>query len=133
MSKNKTVFLSYSPRDASLAERVAAELVKSGVMPLDIHRTLAPGDVRSAIRDAIGRSRALVLVVGSPEAARSGWLAYEMGMFDAVGKQVFVLVSNVHALHDLPADFAQSRVWTFDPGKPEPAVRSVASEILAAA
>ena len=133
MTKDNTVFLSYGRRDASLAERISAELVRAGVMPIDVHKTVSAGDFRSAIRGAIDRSQALVLVVGSPDAASSGWLSYEMGMFDAVGKRVFLLASNTFAQSDLPADFRHVRVWGFDPGKPESAARSVASEILAAA
>jgi len=134
MSKWDPIFISYSSRDAGLAAVIAGELEKSGVSLIDPIKTLSTNDSwRDAIRAAMERSKALLLIVGSPDAASAGWQMYETGMFEAAGKPVIVLAPNTYALADLPIELRDTSVRMFDPRKPELVVRSVASEILAAA
>ena len=134
MTKLNSVFLSYSPPDAELARKIAAELTKSGLVPIDPASDLALGDSwRNTIRRAVDRAQSLLVIVASPGAVGTGWSAYEIGMFDAAGKPVIVLASNSFPLSDLPVDILDNTVRTFDPSKPESAARLVAGEILAAA
>ena len=133
MGMQTTVFISYSPRDAGLAASITAELQKAGVTLIDPAKQTIPGKWRETIRQGIAQSKALLRVVGSPGAASNSWLSYEIGMFEAAGKPVIILASNSFGLSALPIEIRESIVRTFDPVSPEAAVRSVASQILAAA
>lgn len=133
MIGRNNAFLSSADRDAGLASKIGAVPENSGLKLWEPFKHLRPGKiVRQAIRRATDQSSALVLIIGSPSADDSGWLSYEIGMFDALDKPVFVLAPNTFTLSDLPVDFRSNHVRTFDPCMPEPVARSVATDLLAA-
>jgi hypothetical protein len=128
-----SVFISSMQRDAGLAQRFEDALEHLGVEAFNAARELQPGaDWRKAIRDAIKRSDALVMVVSAPQLAGSSWIGYEAGMADALGKRVMVLVPHQYPLAELPADVASAQIVDFDPQAPERAARDVAARLAAA-
>lgn len=132
MSK-PSVFISYSRRDADLANSVAAALERLGFHALDPGRELQPGDdLRKAIRAAIKRSDAVVMLVASPQSLASSWSLYEAGMAEALGKKVMVLLPNTHSVTELPADVASSPIVELDPKAPDRAAHDIVARLAAA-
>jgi hypothetical protein len=131
MSK-PSVFISYSRRDANLANSVADALKRLGFNPLDPGRELRPGaDWRKAIQAAIKRSEAVILVA-SPHNLASSWSLYEAGMAEALGKKVMVLLPNTHSVAELPADVASSSIVELDPEAPDRAAHDIVARLAAA-
>jgi hypothetical protein len=131
MSK-RSVFISYSRRDAGLANKVAGALERLGYDALDPGRNLQPGDDwRKAIQAAIKRSDAVILVA-SPHTLDSSWSLYEVGMAEALGKTVMVLLPNTHSVTELPADIASSPIVELDPKAPDRAAHDIVARLAAA-
>jgi hypothetical protein len=127
-----TVFISYSRRDANLAQRVADALERLGFNALDPGRQLRPGDDwRKAIRAAIKRADAFILLA-SPHNVASSWSLYEAGMAEALGKKVMVLLPNTHSVSELPADIASSPIVELDPKAPDRAAHDIVARLEAA-
>lgn len=128
------VFLSHGFRDAELAAKIARELRKHGVEPVDVFE-LAPQaeDVRQAIKSAIRRADGFVLILGMPEYATSGWTSYELGMAEALGMPILLLLSHNHATDQLPFDMVGLPIVSYDPKHPELAGPEIVDRLLAAA
>jgi hypothetical protein len=128
------IFLSHGARDADLAAGIARELRKHGVESFDASRGVAAGeDVRQTIKSAIRRSDGFVLVLGAPESAATSWSGYELGMAEALGKPILILLSHNHAADQLPSDLAGLPIVGFDPSRPELVSRELVDRLLAAA
>lgn len=128
MSK-PSVFISYSRRDADLANSVAVALERLGFNALDPGRNLRPGDDwRKAIQAAIRRSEAVILVA-SPHSLTSSWSLYEAGMAEALGKKVMVLLPNTHSAAELPADVASNAIVDLDPEAPDRAAHDIIARL----
>jgi len=87
-------------------------------------------DVRSVIADKI-RNADTVVLVWSDRAASSPWVQYEIGMAQALGIPIRVLVAG-GSRAELPAGLTDAEVIEFKPAKPEsdeavPAPRAEAS------
>ena len=94
---------------------------------------MSPGDDwRKSIKAAIKRSEALLLIVASPDAAASSWMAYEAGVADALGKQVMLLVPEIYPSAQLPPDLRAQKVLRLDPHRPDRAARDVVERLAAA-
>ncbi|HMK81739.1 MAG TPA: toll/interleukin-1 receptor domain-containing protein [Xanthobacteraceae bacterium] len=130
MSK-RSVFISYSPRDAGLAKRVERVLRDLGVDALDIREPHAGEDWRKAVQSAIRRSDAMVLIA-SPHTLASSWLLYETGAAQALGKRIVVLLSNEYSVKELPEEISASQVVDFDPRAPERAAHDIVARLAAA-
>lgn len=131
MSK-RSVFISYSRRDADLANSVAGALRNLGYDALDPGRDLKPGgDWRKAIQGAIRRSDAVILVA-SPHTLDSSWSPYEIGMAEALGKTVVVLLPNTHSVSELPSGIASSPIVELDPKAPDRAAHDIVARLAAA-
>src|ERR1700733_13163488 len=94
------VFMSYSQRDAALAEEMAGVL-----RSLDLNVFTAAGiatgeNLEDAIWEAMAESKALLAIV--TEAEPSAWTAFELGAAKAWNKPVYVVASNPAAAR-LPA------------------------------
>jgi predicted nucleotide-binding protein len=127
------VFLSYSRRDGNLAATIARELRKYGVEAL-LDESVRPGDdFRRSIKSAIRKSDGFVLVVTSPDVAASSWRGYELGMAEALGKPILLLLSQNHSAAQLPSDLAGLPIAAFDPERPELMGREIVDRLLAAA
>jgi nucleoside 2-deoxyribosyltransferase len=127
------VFLSYTRRDANLAAAIARELRKHGVEAL-VDESIAPGDdFRRTIKSAVRKADGFVLVVTSPDAAASSWTSYELGMAEALGKPILLLLSQNHSAAQLPSDLAGLPTTAFDPEHPETVGREIVDRLLAAA
>jgi TIR domain-containing protein/nucleoside 2-deoxyribosyltransferase-like protein len=131
MSK-RSVFISYGNRDAELGERVASALKHLGFDAwLDVE--MQPGENwRKAIQSAIKQSDALVIVALTPQTLSSSWMAYEVGIAEALGKRVMLLIPNKYPVTELPDDFASTPTVEIDPQAPERAAHDVASRLAAA-
>ena len=128
------VFLSHSTRDAKLAAGIARELRKHGIEPLDMFESGAPAeDFRQITKSAIRRADGFVLVLGTPESASSSWVSYELGMAEALGKPILLMLSHNHTAGQLPSDLAGLPIVSFDPKQPGSAGREVVDRLLAAA
>lgn len=128
------VFLSHSRRDADLAAGIARELRKRGVEPFDVFEDVASGeDWRQTIKQAIRRADGFVLVVGAPEVTSSSWAGYELGIAEALGKPILVLLSHNRTVGELLFDMSELPVLSFDPEQPEQAAREIVDRLLAAA
>jgi TIR domain/Nucleoside 2-deoxyribosyltransferase len=131
MSK-RSLFISYSRRDADLANSVADALERLGFNALDPGRELQPGDDwRKAIQTAIKRSDAVVLVA-SPQSSASSWSHYEVGIAEGLGKTVMVLLPNTHSVTELPADIASNPIVELDPKAPDRAAQDIVARLAAA-
>jgi nucleoside 2-deoxyribosyltransferase len=129
----RSVFLSYSDRDADLAKRFGDALKGLGLKSFTERRGLRPGeDWRKAIQTAIRQSDALIMLVAHPQRASASWMSYEAGVAEALGKRVLVLLSNRYPVTELPVDVATSRVVDFDPQAPERAAHDIAEQLAAA-
>jgi nucleoside 2-deoxyribosyltransferase len=123
------VFFSYGKRDADFAIAISAELRKYGV-----EESLSHGDgYRASKKAAIRGADAFVLVLGEPELTTSTWVSYELGMAEALGKPILLLLSHKHATAELPVDMAGLPIVPFDPEHPELAAQEVVDRLLAAA
>lgn len=96
---SERVFVSYAPTDAAVARSVEQELREHGLLPesaavkiMSIDDIPAGADVRAAIRSSI-RSADMVVIVSSPDAARSAYVNYEAGMASALEKPVVILAT----------------------------------------
>ena len=128
-----SVFLSHGRRDADLAADIARELLKQGAEAL-VDEGLMPGEgIRRAVKSAIRRTDAFVLVVTAPETASSSWASYELGIAEAMGKPILIVLSHHHTAGQLPSDMAGHPVVSFDPKHPERVGREIVERLLAAA
>ncbi len=125
-----TVFISYSRRDAELGQRFAVALKRLGLKALDPERELRPGeDWRHSIQSAIKQSDVVVTLVSTPASLQSSWTSYEMGVAEALGKRVLLLLPNKYSVTQLPADFASMQIMEFDPQAPEDAAQDIAQRL----
>src|SRR5262249_157399 len=132
MSK-PSVFLSYSERDAKVGKRVETELKQLGLEPLNSARAARSGsDWRKAVRAAIKRADAVIVLVLTPQFLSSSWMSYEVGIADALGKVVMTLLPNKYSVTELPADFASTQIVEFDPKEPQRAAHDIASRLAMA-
>ena len=127
------VFLSHSRRDANLAAGIASDLQRYGIEAVGDESITAGKDLRRTIRSAIRRADAFVIVVTSPDAAASSWTSYELGMAEALGKPILLLLSQNHSAAQLPSDLAGLPIAAFDPERPEMVGREIVDRLLAAA
>ena len=128
------VFVSSSRRDAELAAKIEHELRKLGVAAWTASEVVSAGDDwRRSVKTAIRDTDCFLLVVGSPDAASTGWTSYELGMAEALGKRIFLLLSHKYSPAQLPADLSGVPIIPFDPAHPELAAREVSERLLAAA
>jgi hypothetical protein len=93
---SRRVFLSYSAQDRVHADSVNHWLQASGLFPAEvadpINFATPADDVRTVIRNLIGRSDALLLL-WSKSAVESPWVQYEIGMAQALGKPIVVVLA----------------------------------------
>jgi hypothetical protein len=128
------VFISHGARDASLAAAIARALRKRGIEAFDVSESDAEeGYVRQTIKSAIRKADGFVLVLGEPNTAAPSWTGYELGMADALGKPMLLLLSHKHAASELPFDLAGLPILPFDPAHPELAAQEIVDRLLAAA
>jgi nucleoside 2-deoxyribosyltransferase len=128
------VFVSHTRRGAHLAADIARELRKHKVEPLDVVESIGPGeDLRRAVKSAIRRADAFVVMLTAPEAAASSWIGYELGMAEALGKPILLLLSHNHSTSQLPDDMAGLRTVAFNTAQPGQAAREIVERLLAAA
>ncbi|WP_410594024.1 toll/interleukin-1 receptor domain-containing protein [Amycolatopsis sp. lyj-23] len=95
-----TIFLSYSSRDRDFTRRLANDLGRASIAVWMDERELRVGEQLTSIGEAIARADWLVVVV-SPAAANSYWVAEEIGMADAAGVGVLPVL-----LEDVPPEWA---------------------------
>lgn len=126
------VFVSHGARDASLAAAIARALRKHGVEAFDISDA-EQGYARQVIKSAIRKADGFVLVLGAPDTATSSWVGYELGMAEALGKPILLLLSHKHGAAELPPDLAGLPILPFDPAKPETVGREAVDRLLAPA
>lgn len=129
----RSVFISYSQRDADLAHSVERALERIGFEAFNPARDLRPGENwRKGIQAAIKRSDAVVMLVASPQTLDSTWMTYEAGMAEALGKRVMILLPNRFSVSELPADIASGQIVNFDPSAPERAAEEVFARLAPA-
>jgi hypothetical protein len=115
--------ISHHRQDADRVARVASELARAGVTGRGLAHVGTAG---------IGEASAVVVVVGSPAAANTSWIGYEVGMSHALDKPVIAMAPDTLPMDDLPDELRDETVRPFDPTHPETAARRVARELLAA-
>ena len=108
---SRKVFISYNAADRELVGSVMTWLRTSDLSPAEIadpvSSGVATGDVRSVIQDSIASCDAMVLV-WSRRAAESKWVQYELGMAQALGKRIVVLLAG-GSPSDLPEELADTQ------------------------
>ena len=102
------VFVSYSNRDAAVAEKIAHAL--QGVQTprkwktfLDRKDIGAGEDIRKSLYENLQTSDAILVVAASPDAVSNSWVSYEIGMAEGLNKPIIVLTSNRYS----PSDFRE--------------------------
>lgn len=129
-----SVYLSHAHRDSDLASLVGRCLADAGIKVFDPNRDVPRGaSWRDAVKGAMSAADALVIVVGSPDAAASSWIAYEAGAADARGIPVIILASHNFPQSELPIDLLGYAVVPVDPEQPTSAVRLVQQSLRATA
>lgn len=117
---SKRVFISYSAQDRTLIPRVMDWLRASGLSPAQVEDPVNWGassqDVRTVIRDSVRRAD-LLLLVWSKQAVESAWVQYEVGMAQALGKPVVVLLAGGSPT-DLPRELADTQHEVLDATTP---------------
>lgn len=104
----RNIFVSYVNQDRPMVDTAVAHLRRMHLITSDDNVFLdydsrALGDTfRDATREALTDADT-VLVIWSPSAAASKWVNYELGMADALDKQVIVVVPKGYSA-DLPAE-----------------------------
>jgi len=111
----KRVFLSYPQRDRELAADFQRVLEAHGILAYNPVSERASGQARrTAIREALQASDAVLVLIASPYAAANSWVGYEVGLADAIGKTVFVLLSDTNGCEAIPVDIGGHDILTFD-------------------
>jgi hypothetical protein len=109
-----SVFLSYAFRDKPRIKKVIKELKAMGAVKeddeiIDSAEMFEPGtSVRAQVREAIDAA-SKVVIVWSGSAAGSGWVNYETGMAEALGKSILIAVPKGEAMR-LPSNLEGIRV-----------------------
>jgi nucleoside 2-deoxyribosyltransferase len=116
-----------------LAARIARELRRHDVEPVDASGIAVGGNLRESVKSAIRGADAFVLVVTDPESAAASWTSYELGMAEAMGKPILLLLSQNHSAAQLPSDLAGLPIAAVDPERPESMGREIVDRLLAAA
>jgi len=130
MSK-RSLFISYNHRDAGLAKTLEKDLEGLGFDASNPEREVPPGEGwRAAIQAAIKRSDALI-VIASPHNLSSSWTSYEVGIAEALGKPVVVLLPDRHSVTELPEEINRSQVVGFDPRSPKRAAQDIVARLAA--
>jgi nucleoside 2-deoxyribosyltransferase len=127
------VFLSHSARDRELAAQIARELREHGLEALVGPESAHGHDLRQTVKSAIRRADAFVLVLSVPDTAISSWASYELGMAEALGKPILLLLSHNHAVDQPPFELSDLPIVAFDPRQPTRASREIADRLLALA
>ncbi len=125
------VFISHSHRDAVVAAEIERELEHCGVDVVNPAYEVPRPELsfRNVVEKGIRRADAVIVLIASPEAAGLSWVAYEMGMAEAIGKPVLVLASNSFSPSGLPSDLLAPIVLSFDPRTPKFAVRELVEQL----
>lgn len=92
------VFLSYASQDHALAESFKARIAehlpqndKEALDVFDVRTDVAVGeDIRKSIKAAIEEA-STVVIISSESADASPWVNYEVGLADAMGKNLVVI------------------------------------------
>lgn len=92
------VFLSYATKDAAIAElvkeKIAELLPQSNVESADVFdvrsEVVTGADIRQSIKSAI-EAASTVVVISSESSDSSAWVNYEVGLADALGKELVVI------------------------------------------
>jgi hypothetical protein len=126
MSK-PNIFISHSSRDTEAARQFGAALEDLGMHTFITNQDIQAGeDWRKKIQAGIKRSDAVIILAVTPENLSSGWMSYEAGLAETLGKQVVVLLPDKYPATELPADFASTTVLDFDPQAPGLAAKKIA-------
>jgi len=115
----KRVFISHSTEDQPLVESALKWLQESEFHSAQIDdpsNWSADGDVRSAIGDKIRQADA-VMLLWSDRAAKSAWVQYEVGMAQALGVPIRVMLA-AGSRAKLPTGVAKKTVIKLQPVKP---------------
>lgn len=94
---SEKIFLSYAYQDRDIAEQVAELLKQHGHIDSDDESYIDPQvdtEMGSDIRESIKRrmnSASKVVIIVTPNSAKSQWVNYEAGMASALGKQIILI------------------------------------------
>ncbi|MGH8565891.1 MAG: toll/interleukin-1 receptor domain-containing protein [Gammaproteobacteria bacterium] len=109
------VFVSYASQDRGRVQKVLKALRSRGLfddpstVTIDASSVMIPGSsIRGALRKAI-ESANNVIVLWTPQAARSEWVNYELGMATAFGKPITLVMSD-EAAPDVPPNLGDMQV-----------------------
>jgi hypothetical protein len=124
------IFVSYSSRDAAVAEEIAHAL-RTVQTPRRMKTFLgkhikAGEDFRKTIHTNLETSDAVLVVVASPDAASNSWVSYEIGVAEGLNKPIILAASNRYSRLDFRDEFKSFPVITYDPEKPESAAKEIA-------
>jgi nucleoside 2-deoxyribosyltransferase len=136
--RDAKVFVSYSNRDAAVAEKIAHAL--QGVHAprkwktfLDRKDIGAGEDIRKSLYANLETSDAILVVAASPDAVSNSWVSYEIGMAEGLNKPIIVLTSNRYSPSDFREDFKSFPIITFDPEEPEGVAQEIAGRLTSLA
>ncbi len=112
---SEQVFVSYASQDRRRVQKVLKALRSRGLfddpstVTIDASSVMIPGSsIRGALRKAI-ESANNVIVLWTPQAARSEWVNYELGMATAFGKPITLVMPDEGA-PDVPPNLGDMQV-----------------------
>jgi hypothetical protein len=107
-----SAFISYSRKDAGLAERLVSHLESSGVNAYLDRHDIAPGEAwQDRLGHLIAASDAVVFVI-SPDSAASDICRWEVAQAHSLGKRLLPLVGRDPGSQPVP-DLLSARNWIF--------------------
>jgi|ERR1700722_18533911 nucleoside 2-deoxyribosyltransferase len=124
------VFVSYSRRDAAVAEKISQALRGIKVLTTSLDTDVKPGDdFRKAIFSSLKSSDAVLAIATSPDVASHSWTGYEIGAAEALRKPIILMTSDRYSLSEFPESLASYPVVVFNPEQPERAAREIAERL----
>ena len=128
------VFLSHSHSESELASTIRSALKSLSIDVFDPRSDpVSGGNWRTTVKSGIEAADAIVLVLGSPETARSSWIFYETGAAEGLGKPVIVLAAHDFPSSELPAELEGYVIVDLDPENQKSAARAVLDSLRATA
>jgi hypothetical protein len=110
-----TIFLSYAHQDREHVGKALEELSRKGVLSgqkelmIDLRQDIKSRSyIKSTIRERI-KSTGKVILLWSEAGAKSQWVNWELGMADALGKSIIVVVLDKSA-PNLPENLSDVQV-----------------------
>ncbi len=113
LSTARRVFISHSHQDNELVRDIARRLHDAGFeTSVDFAQIASGAEFRRQVRERLSQS-SVILILVTPASLRSPWIMTELGMAEALGREVIPVTVGLSP-QDLPAPLQTYRTVPFD-------------------